>query len=347
MANINRQCFIDKQLFVILTIFCLLAIRFIYDVDIFRHLPVHTVKSNFWSERMNIVIVLLAAILVVNGLYAFRLARDLVKHRKETAEEPGNPILLALWGAAIFFLSTFGISDFALSTVMYRSRKLVDDKNLPGTLNTQCAIPVAVMALAYISAVSVDPLTLILCIVAQMAGAYLGPRLVVKLSVKFIRMFMGIGLLVATAFILANKFNLIASGGIATSLSGGKLIAAIVLLFIYGALNNVGIGSYAPTMATIYALGLNPAVAFPIMMGACTFSVPMGAMEFVRLGSYGRKITFFSSLFGIIGVLIAVFIVKSLNLGALQWIVAAVIFYAGITMLWEELFSKKQTGEAA
>ena len=285
---------------------------------------------------MNIVILLLVAIVIVNGIYAFRLTIDLVKKRKETSEEPGHPVFLALWGCGIFFLSTFGISDFAMSTIMYRARKLTDDKKLPGTLNTQCAIPVAVMALAYISAVSVDPLTLILCIVAQMAGAYIGPRFVVKLPERFIRIFMGAGLLIATAFILANKFNLIASGGDATSLSGGKLAIALILLFIYGALNNVGIGSYAPTMATIYALGMNPAIAFPIMMGACTFSVPMGAMEFVRLGSYGRKITLFSSIFGIIGVLIAVFIVKSLNLAAIQWVVAAVVFYAGISMLWEE-----------
>ncbi len=293
---------------------------------------------------MNIVIALLIAIVVVNGIYAFRLTMDLIKKRKETAAEAGSPVFLAIWGSIVFFLSTFGISDFALSTVMYRARKLVDDKKLPGTLNTQCAIPVAVMALAYISAVSVDPLTLFLCIVAQMAGAYLGPRLVVKLPSKFIRLFMGSGLLIATAFILANKFNLIASGGTSTSLTGAKLITALILLFIYGALNNVGIGSYAPTMATIYALGMNPAVAFPIMMGACTFSVPMGAMEFVRFGSYGRKITFFSSIFGIIGVLIAVFIVKSLNLSALQWIVAAVIFYAGISMLWGEVFKKEKKG---
>ena len=299
-------------------------------------------ENNIWRIVMNIVIALLAAIVVVNGLYAFRLTMDLVKKRKEISEEKGNPIFLAIWGCGIFFLSTFGISDFALSTVMYRGRKLLDDQKLPGTLNTQSAIPVAVMALAYVSAVSVDPVTLILCIAAQMAGAYLGPRFVVKLPARFIRLFMGTGLLIAAVFILANKFNLIASGGEATSLSGAKLILAMVLLFVYGALNNVGIGSYAPTMATIYALGLNPAVAFPIMMGACTFSVPMGAMEFVRLGSYGRKITLFSSVFGIIGVLIAVFIVKSLNLAALQWVVAAVIVYAGVSMLWGDLKARKK-----
>ncbi|HOX30715.1 MAG TPA: sulfite exporter TauE/SafE family protein [Spirochaetales bacterium] len=295
---------------------------------------------------MSIVLALLAAIALVNGIYAVRLAMDLVKHRKEAGAEPGNPILLALWGTAVFFLSTFGISDFALSTVAYRARKLVDDKTLPGTLNTQCVLPVAVMALAYISAISVDPLTLIVCILAQMAGAFLGPRFVVKLPAKAIRVFMGVGLLVATFFILAGKFHLIASGGEATGLAGGKLAIAALLLFVFGALNNIGIGSYAPTMAAVYALGISPAVAFPIMMGACTFSVPMGSLEFVRLGSYGRKITFFSSVFGIAGVLAAVFIVKSLNVAALQWVIAAVILYSGASMLVSEFLRKGTAAKA-
>lgn len=286
---------------------------------------------------------LLLLIVLINGLYAVRFALDFLKHRKEAWAEPGNNLFLALWGALCFFMSTFGISDFALSTVLYRARKFLDDKKLPGTLNTQCAIPVAVMALAYISSIKVEPMTLVLCIAAQMIGAYIGPRFVVKLPAATIRKFMGIGLCLAAAFILAGKFNLVPSGGDATGLHGGKLIAAIGLLALYGALNNVGIGSYAPTMATIYAMGVNPAVAFPIMMGACTFSVPLGAMEFVRLGQYGRKITFFSSIFGIAGVLSAVYIVKGLNLSMLQWVVAAVVLYAGTTMLFEDM-KKKPTG---
>ena len=125
-----------------------------------------------------------------------------------------------------------------------------------------------------------------------------------------------------------------------------RLALAIILMLVYGALNNVGIGSYAPTMATVYALGLNPAVAFPVMMGACTFSVPVGASEFVRLGQYGRKITLFSSVFGIVGVLAAVYIVKSLNVSMLQWVVAAVVLYSGISLLHSAFTSPAAKQEA-
>ena len=151
---------------------------------------------------------------------------------------------------------------------------------------------------------------------------------------------MGVGLVLAAFFVVAGKFGLLPSGGEATGLTGGKLVLGMVLLLVYGALNNVGVGSYAPTMATVYALGLNPAIAFPVMMGACTFSVPVGRMEFVRLGQYARKITLFSSIFGILGVLAAVFIVKSLDTSMLQWVVAAVILIAGLDLL-RAAFTKK------
>ncbi len=59
--------------------------------------------------------------------------------------------------------------------------------------------------------------------------------------------------------------------------------------------------------------------------------VPVGGMEFVRLGQYARKITLFSSIFGILGVLAAVFIVKSLDTSMLQWVVAAVILLQVLT----------------
>ena len=54
-------------------------------------------------------------------------------------------------------------------------------EKLPGTLNTQCVVPVAVMALSYITAINVGIKTLAVCIICQIIGAYLGPRFVVKL----------------------------------------------------------------------------------------------------------------------------------------------------------------------
>lgn len=288
------------------------------------------------------VTIVLSLIVLVNGIFIVKFIQDLIANKENMKNEPGNNIFLAISSACIFFLSTFGISDFAISTILYRNKKLVSDKKLPGTLNTQCVVPVAVMALAYISVIKVEPITLIICILAQVIGAYVGPRFVVKLEPRVIKKFISIGLLIAALFILAGKFNLVPSGGNEVGLKGIKLVVAAVAIFIYGALNNIGIGSYSLTMATIYALGLNPAIAFPIMMGACTFAVPVGSMQFIKFGEYSRKITLFTSTFGVLGVLCAVYLVKSLNVSMIQWVIATVLIYSGISMIIEDKKAMKK-----
>jgi uncharacterized membrane protein YfcA len=189
------------------------------------------------------------------------------------------------------------------------------------------------MALIFIGVINVGLETLITAIVCQVVGAYITPRIVVKLPIKIIKGFIGCGLLVATCVILANKLGFMPSGGASESLFGAKLIVMGIACFIWGGLNNIGIGSYALTMATVYALGMSPAVAFPIMMGAATFSVPVGSMQFIKYNCYSRKIVFFCATVGVVGVLLAVYVIKSLNIATLQWVVAAVILYSGISML--------------
>ena len=275
--------------------------------------------------------ILLTAIVIINLLFIYTLVKDLIKHKDEVMSEPASTIWTPIAQVIIYFLSTFGISDFAISTALYPKAKWVSMKKLPGTLNTQCVIPVFVMALAYINSISVGVTTLLVCIVCQVIGAYVGPYFVVKLPEKVIKNFVVVGLLVASLLILAGKFNWIPANGTATELTGTKLVLTGLLMFVYGALNNIGIGSYALTMATVYAMGMNPAAAFPIMMGACTFSVSIGSMQFIKLQDYSRKITMMS-VFGVIGVLIAVFLVKSLNTQMLQWVVLVVLLYSAVSL---------------
>jgi len=279
--------------------------------------------------------VLLLFVIIINGLFAVTFIRDLIKNKGMFMKEDGNPIVMAISSFIIFVLSTFGISDFAVSTVLYRKMKFVNDKKLPGTLNTQCVLPVAAMALIYISSIEVEITTLLVCIIAQVIGAYIGPRFVVKMNVTSIKKFISVGLIIAAVLILMGKFGVYPSGGEAVGLTGWKLVMLGVLSLLFGAFNNVGIGSYALTMATVYALGLNPAVAFPIMMGACTFSVPVGSIQFIKLDSYSRKITFFTSTFGVLGVIVAAYVVKSLNVGMLQWVVVIVLLYSAYNMISE------------
>lgn len=100
-------------------------------------------------DGINIVQVILILVVLVNGLFAIRFVLDVLQHKEELKEEPGNPVAMAIVSFFMFFLSTFGISDFAIGSSLYPKAKWVSDKKLPGTLNTECVIPVAVMALAY------------------------------------------------------------------------------------------------------------------------------------------------------------------------------------------------------
>lgn len=292
-------------------------------------------------DGINIVQVILILVVLVNGLFAIRFVLDVLQHKEELKEEPGNPVAMAIVSFFMFFLSTFGISDFAIGSSLYPKAKWVSDKKLPGTLNTECVIPVAVMALAYISSIEVGLLTLVTAIVCQVVGAYVSPRYVTKLPANQIKRFVAAGLFIAAGLILAGKFGIYPSGGELSSLEGGSLILFALLCMLFGALNNIGIGSYALTMATVYAMGLNPSIAFPIMMGACTFSVPIGSMQFIKLDSYSRKITLFTSTFGVLGVLVAAFVVKSLDVSALLWVVVVVVLYSAITML-KNSFNKEK-----
>ncbi|MGT2721282.1 sulfite exporter TauE/SafE family protein [Streptococcus porcinus] len=280
--------------------------------------------------------ILLFLIISINFYFGFIFVKDLISHKREVMAEPAKTSILPISSLIIFFLSTLGISDFAISTSLYPKLNWTSVKKLPGTLNTQCTIPVAVMALAYITSIKVSIMTLSVCILSQMVGSYFGAKIAVQLPAKQLKYSIGIGMIIAALIIFGGKFGLLPGGGTATALTGIKLVVAAVSLAVFGALNNIGIGSYALTMITVYLLGLNPAVAFPIMMGSATFSVPVGSLQFVKSGEYSRKITLFTSTFGVLGVLCAVFLVTSLNVSVLQWFVAFILFYSAYGMLKSE-----------
>ena len=107
-----------------------------------------------------------------------------------------------------------------------------------------------------------------------------------------------------------------------------------------------GIGLYAPCMALVYFLGMSPAVAFPIMMGSCASLMPVCSVKFIKEGAYPRKASLLLGLSGAIGVFIAAYIVKSLPLDVLRWLVIVVIFYTSVSMLVSSNKSKKSQVDA-
>ncbi len=259
------------------------------------------------------------------------LVRDVLKHR--TNLEPNSWAKTGVIGFVGNFFDTLGIGSFATETAMFKFMKQSEDRLIPGTLNVSNAIPTVVQAIIFIQIVEVEPLTLVLMLLASGVGAVLGAGIVSKLPEKKIRLTMGIALLITAGFMVATKFQWIEGGGEAIGLAGNKLILAVVVNFILGALMTAGIGLYAPCMALVFALGMSPAVAFPIMMGSCAFLMPMASLKFIKEGAYNRRASLAFAAAGVVGVLIAAFLVKSLPMDVLRWIVIGVIIYTATVML--------------
>ncbi len=168
---------------------------------------------------------------------------------------------------------------------------------------------------------------------AATIGAVVGAGIVSKLPEKKIQIVMGVALFVTAGFMFASKMNWIQGGGSAIGLTGSKLVLAVVINFILGALMTAGIGLYAPCMALVFALGMSPKVAFPIMMGSCAFLMPPASAKFIKEKAYNKKSAIGMAIPGTIGTLIAALVVKELPLDILRWVVIVVVIYTAIMML--------------
>jgi uncharacterized membrane protein YfcA len=270
------------------------------------------------------------AILVLAVYYMYTLAVDVRQHRSDL--ENINVLKTAAIGFVVNFFDVLGIGAFAPQTALLKFTKQTEDRVLPGTLNVSNTVPVLIQALIFIKIVEVESLTLITMLLSAMVGAVLGAGIVAKLQVRKIQLTMGVALLVTAFFLLAGQLEWIQGGGEAIGLRGWKLAVAIGANFVLGALMTVGIGLYAPCMALVYALGMSPLVAFPIMMGSCAFLMPPASAKFIKEGAYNRKASVAMAIPGAIAVLIAALIVKSLPLQTLRWVVILVVIYTAIVM---------------
>lgn len=270
--------------------------------------------------------------------FAIVLARDFLAHRNSL--EDSSWLKTSIIGFVTNFFDVLGIGAFAPQTALLKFMKQTKDKHIPGTMNVANTLPVLLQALIFIVIIEVEPITMVLMFISAALGAVLGAGVVAKMSEKKIRLVMGFALLITAFFMLSANMNWIQGGGEAIGLEGWKLAVAVVANFGLGALMTAGIGLYAPCMALVFALGMSPQVAFPIMMGSCAFLMPPASVRFIREKAYNRKAAVAMAIPGIVAVAIAAFIVKSLPLDVLRWVVIVVILYTSGVMLYDG-FTKK------
>jgi uncharacterized membrane protein YfcA len=94
-----------------------------------------------------------------------------------------------------------------------------------------------------------------------------------------------------------------------------------------------GIGLYAPSLILLSLLGLDPRLAFPIMMGACAFLMPATGFSFMKSKRIDMRLAIGMAIGGIPAVLLAAFVVKNLDIVVLRWGVVVVVLYAAFLLL--------------
>jgi uncharacterized membrane protein YfcA len=236
-------------------------------------------------------------------------------------------------GLVTMFFDTLGIGSFATTSSIFKFWGLVRDEEIPGTLLVGQTPPSVLEAFFYLAIIPVDLLTLILMIASATAGAWLGAGVVSQWPRRKIQIGMGSALLLAAMLMAMRALNWLPLGGEVLALSGAKLVIGVGFNMVFGALMTLGVGIFAPSMVLVSILGMNPIAAFPIMMGSAAFLMPVGSVPFIRARRYNLKAALGLTLGGIPGVLIAAFIVKSLPLAAIRWLVVAVVIYTASMML--------------
>ena len=276
-------------------------------------------------------------ILLVAGLIvcAIGLGIGIARAAAKTNQLVPKSEALAL-GAVTNFFDTLGIGSFAPTIAWFRFRNMVPDRLMPMTMFIGYNIPAILQGVIFLIllGVKVDPLLLLGCIVAMVAGGYLGVPLAAHAPVRMIQAIIGAALLIAALFYGLANLGMMPSGGTASGLPLALAIVAIAANFAFGILLSFGVGNYAPTLAMLSLMGMDPRLAFPIMAAGAGFSGIAAGVQCVRKIELDWRIVIGLTIGAIPSVLIAAFIVKEMPLTMLRWLVVVVVTYAGLTLLY-------------
>jgi uncharacterized membrane protein YfcA len=278
------------------------------------------------------------ALLVALGVITVAYIAIWITYLRRTfsANAPAEKIKLApQLGIGFFanFMDTLGVGSFAITSSIYKLFNAVPDDLIPGTMNVGHALPTITEAFIFVAIVAVESRTLAAMIAAAVLGAWIGAGTVSQWPKRRIQVGLGIALFGAALLMLASVLNWFPVGGNAMGLTGTKLLIAVLCNFMFGAFQQLGVGLYAPCMILVYLLGMNPLAAFPIMMGSCAFLMPVGGFRFIKGARYSPKAAIGLTIGGIPGVLLAAYVVKSLPVVYVKWLVVFVVLYTAVMLL--------------
>jgi uncharacterized membrane protein YfcA len=276
---------------------------------------------------------MLIALLVPLGLaillFGFVLLRAAIAGR-------ATPNLEAtVLGAIVSFFDTLGIGSFAPTTAWLKFRRLVPDRLIPPTMLVGLTPPSMAESVIFLLllGVKVDPVLLFGCAVGVLLGGLLGAPLVARSRVWLIQLIVGVALVLAAVAYAMTNLHLFPGGGTAAGLPLGLTILAIAANFGFGILLNFGVGNYAPTLVMLSLMGMDPRLIFPIMAAGAALMGAGACVRHIQMGRIDLRIVTGLAVGGVPAVLIAAFIVKTMPLELLRWLVIVVVLYAATLML--------------
>jgi uncharacterized membrane protein YfcA len=284
------------------------------------------------------LIALLVPLCLAILFFAVVLVRDAIARRA------GPNLEAVLLGAVVSFFDTLGIGSFAPTAAWMKFRKLVPDRMLPPTMLVGLTPPAMTESIIFLIllGVMVDPVLLFGSAIAVLLGGLLGAPLVARARVWIVQLVVAVGLVLAAIAYTMTNLQLFPGGGTAAGLSPLLTMVAIAASFGFGILLNFGVGNYAPTLVMLSLMGMDPRLCFPIMAaGAALMGAGAGARH-VQLGTIDLRVVLGLAIGGIPAVLVAAFIVKTLPIETLRWLVIVVVVYAAAIMFRAAMLGRRE-----
>jgi uncharacterized membrane protein YfcA len=190
--------------------------------------------------------------------------------------------------------------------------------------------------------VKVDPVLLTGCIIACTTGGLIGAPIVHKTRVWIVQLTVAVGLTLAAIAYAMTNLKLMPGGGVATSLPLSLTVLAIAANFMFGVLLNYGVGNYAPTLVALSLMGMDPRLCFPIMAGAAALMGATASIRHINTGNLDLRVVVGLTIGGIPAVFVAAYLVVSMDLELLRWLVLVVVLYAAAIMLRAALLGRRE-----
>ena len=269
---------------------------------------------------LSIQILLITVMVLMIGL----IARAYLKQKKPIFQRFGLGMLI---GFITDFGDTLGIGSFATTTAAFRATHYIDDdRQLPGTLNAMHAIPVMVEALFFITAVKVELSTLLPMTTAAVVGAYVGTHVTKNWHAPTVQRVMSAALFIAVVIMIVRMITNPGADNALTvhGLHGWWLVLGIVFNLGVGILMTMGLGNYAPELIFFSLMGVNPAIAFTVMMLDAALIMPTTAWNVIKMDRISWRGFAGVTIGGILGVIVAAKFFTSMDVQLLKLLIIVV-----------------------